>query len=376
MSKARTDDAAFMRRALQLASRGRGRVEPNPMVGCVIVRGGRIIGEGHHRRFGGPHAEIEALRRCGGRAEGTTVYVTLEPCCYHGKTPPCTEALIAAGVRRVVAAMRDPNPRVAGRGLRLLRRAGIEATVGECAEAAAELNAPFVKLMRERRPWVILKWAQSVDGKIATRTGDSKWITDEVMRGHAHRVRGRMDAIIVGSQTARTDDPMLTCRAGRAPRVATRVVVDTKLRTPVTAQLVRTAREVPTLLFCGDRAPEARLCRLEAAGCAVERVSESGRSGLALTEVLDRLGERQMTNVLVEGGGALLGDFFDQGLADEVHVYIAPRLIGGRQAIGALHGRGVARVQEGALLPPDGKLKTLGTGWLLQNRLSRKRTVR
>jgi diaminohydroxyphosphoribosylaminopyrimidine deaminase/5-amino-6-(5-phosphoribosylamino)uracil reductase len=371
MTTTTADDATYMRRALALAARGRGRVEPNPMVGCVIVRGGKVVAEGYHRRFGGPHAEVEALRRCSRGAKRSTVYVTLEPCCYHGKTPPCTDALIAAGVKRVVAAMRDPSRRVAGRGLCILQRAGIEVAVGVLESQAAELNAPYVKLVRRKRPWVILKWAQSLDGKIAARSGDAKWITDEAMRAHAHRVRGLMDAIIVGRRTAQMDDPLLTCPVSRPRRVPARIVLDSRLRTAPGAKLVQTAGDAPTWFFCGPGAPRARVKKLEAAGCVVQRVpcERGSRDNLSLPAVLDILGEHQMTNVLVEGGGALLGHFFDQRLADEVHVYIARRLIGGAAAAGPLNARGVARARDSVPLPADAKLRPLSSGWLVQARL-------
>lgn len=354
-----------MRRALALARRGQGRVEPNPMVGCVVVRGGRIIGEGWHRLFGGPHAEVEALRRCGGDTRGATVYVTLEPCCYHGKTPPCTDALLAAGVRRVVAAVTDPNPRVAGRGLRRLASAGVDVRLGVLETEARALNEPFFKLIRTRRPWVILKWGQSLDGCIATRSGDSKWITDAAMRSHAHRVRGRLDAIVVGVGTVLTDDPLLTCRVGRVRRVATRVVLDSQLRTPPTARLVRTARLAPTWVFCARSASRSRRGRLEKAGCRVTPLPRS-RRGLSLSALLDELGAASMTNVLVEGGGRLLGEFVDQRLADEFHVYVAPRLIGGVGACGALNARGPRRVSESLGLRFIDRPHSIGGGWFFR----------
>ncbi|MFH1746545.1 MAG: bifunctional diaminohydroxyphosphoribosylaminopyrimidine deaminase/5-amino-6-(5-phosphoribosylamino)uracil reductase RibD [Planctomycetota bacterium] len=366
MSGTNITDLACMQRALQLAARGRGRVEPNPMVGCVLARGERIIGTGYHRRFGGPHAEVLALRDCREDPAGATVYINLEPCCYHGKTPPCTEALIAARVKRVVAAMTDPNPRVAGRGLRLLRRAGISTEVGLLRVAAMELNAPFLKLIRRRRPWIILKWAQSLDGKIATRTGDAEWITDEVMRAHVHRERGRLDALLIGIGTVRTDDPLLTCRVGRPRRVAARMVLDPHLKIPTKAHLVQTAGRVPTWIFCRRDARGAG--RLEKAGCKIVRVPATA-AGVSLPAVLDVLGKQQMTNLLVEGGGRVLGAFFDQQLADEVHIYIAPRLIGGATASGPLHGRGIARVADSVVLPADAALKRLGQGWLMQARI-------
>jgi diaminohydroxyphosphoribosylaminopyrimidine deaminase/5-amino-6-(5-phosphoribosylamino)uracil reductase len=361
-------EAEFMRQALRLAARGQGRVEPNPMVGCVIVHGGRVVGEGHHRRFGGPHAEIEALRRCKGPPKGTTVYVTLEPCCCEGKTPPCTDALIAAGVRRVVAAMRDPHPRARGRGLRALRSAGVQVDVGLLRAEAADLNAPYAKLTERGRPWVILKWAQSLDGKIATHTGDSKWITDRRMRAHAHRTRGRVDAVIVGVGTVLTDDPLLSCRLAEPRRIATRAVLDTQLRTPPNARIVRTARRIPTRIFCSPRAPRTRARRLEHAGCVIQRVA-CDRAGLSLDAVLETLGADCMTNVLVEGGGRLLGSFFDRNLADEVHIYQAPLLIGGQSAPAALAGRGVPCVREARCLPKSARISRVGSGWLIQARL-------
>ena len=363
-----TDDARYMRRALALARRGRGAVEPNPMVGCVIVKRGRIIGEGYHRRFGGPHAEVEALRRCRESPRGAAVYVTLEPCCYYGKTPPCTQALAEAGVERVVAAVRDPNPRVAGGGVRALRAAGIEVRLGLLADEARALNAPFFKLVERRRPWVILKWAQSLDGRIATRTGDSKWISDDICRRHAHRVRARVDAIIVGRRTAQIDDPMLTARGCPRRRVATRIVVDTGLRLPASTRLVRTAAAVPTWVFCGREAPSRRAARLEAAGCRVLRVRTS-RGRVSLPALLDRLGRAQMTQVLVEGGGTLLGSLLDQRLADEVHVYVAPLLVGGAAAVPALGAAGARTIRGAVDLAGRLTLRRLGSGWLGEARL-------
>lgn len=334
-----------MRRALALAKRGLGRVEPNPMVGCVLVRRGDVVGEGWHRRYGGPHAEIEALRRAGPRARGSTAYVTLEPCRHTGKTPPCTDALLAAGVARVVAAVHDPEPTVSGGGAAIMRSRGIAVDVGCCGDEATALAAPFLKLKRAGRPWVILKWAQSLDGKIATREGDSRWISDEASRAHAHRTRGRVDAVVVGVGTVLADDPMLTCRVGRPRRVATRVVLDAQLRTPSRAALVRTARQAPTWVVCGSTAPSRRRAALERAGVMVVDLPQ--RDGcIALPALLDFFGAASMTNVLVEGGGRVLGAFADAGLADEVHVYVAPRLIGGAGAVGPLHARGAGAVAE------------------------------
>lgn len=368
MSRVPEDDQ-FMQRALALAKRGQGRVEPNPMVGAVLVRNGQIIAEGWHRRFGGPHAEVEVFKRCTTTPAGATLYVSLEPCCYHGKTPPCTEAVIAAGVARVVVAMVDPNPRVAGQGLEILRRAGVKVDAGVCEEAAQALNAPFTKLIRTQKPWIIAKWAQSIDGKIATHTGDAKWISDETCRAHAHRTRGRLDGIIVGVGTVLSDDPLLTCRVGRPKRVATRIVLDPHLRTPRDAQLIQTAPQTPTLLFCASEASRENRQALVNAGCEVVPV-DCDASGLPLDSILRLLYERKMTNVLVEGGGQTLGQFFERQFVDEVHCYIAPRLIGGRDAPGPWHTHGAARVAE-ALHFADGApmLRRMGGGWFLSGYL-------
>ncbi|MBL8877783.1 MAG: bifunctional diaminohydroxyphosphoribosylaminopyrimidine deaminase/5-amino-6-(5-phosphoribosylamino)uracil reductase RibD [Phycisphaerales bacterium] len=364
-----TPDERFMRRALELAALHQGFVEPNPMVGCVIVKQGRVIGEGAHERYGGPHAEVNALRFAGVAARGATVYVNLEPCAHHGKTPPCAEALIRAGATRVVAAMRDPFELVQGRGFDQLRQAGIRVDIGTLAGEAAALNAPFLKRVQQGRPWVILKWAQSIDGRIATRSGDSKWISDEICRAHAHEVRGRVDAIVVGVNTVLRDDPMLTCRLAAPRRVARRIVLDTDLRTPPDCALARSAHEVETWVVCGDLAAHrARAAALRKAGVHVE--SMSGADGCTNIEaLLTLLGTSGATNVLVEGGGRVIGEFFERQLGDEIHAYIAPLLIGGDRASGPLRGRGAKTVQEALRLPRGCTMRPLGDGWIFQGRL-------
>jgi diaminohydroxyphosphoribosylaminopyrimidine deaminase/5-amino-6-(5-phosphoribosylamino)uracil reductase len=354
------EERQYMRLALRLASQGLGRVEPNPMVGCIIVRDGRIIGQGYHLRFGEPHAEVMALGNCRGTARGATAFVSLEPCCHHGKTPPCTDALIAAKVKRVVAAVEDPNPAVSGKGCAELRAAGIRVDVGLLAEQAEELNAPFFKLQRTGRPWVILKWAQSLDGKIATHTGDSKWISDAACRAHAHRVRGRVDAVVVGVGTVIQDNPQLTCRYGCARRVATRVILDTHLRTPLGCQLVDSARMTPTWIFCAAGTPARKVRLFEDVGCAVHMVPKAA-GGLSLPAVLDTLGCAQMTRVLIEGGATLLGRFFEEGLADEYQVYISLMLVGGRDAPNALNAGGANSIAEAVRLPSSARLRRMGT---------------
>lgn len=345
MSKSpRFDESVYMRRALMLAARGVGRVEPNPMVGCVLVKAGRVVGEGYHRKFGGPHAEVEAIRDAGNSARGATAYVTLEPCCHFGKTPPCTDALLAAGVKRVVAAMRDPFPKVSGHGLDLLRKAGVEVETGLCETEAIQLNGPYLKRQRLGMPWVILKWAQSIDGKIATRTGESRWISGEQSRRWVHQIRGRVDAVLVGVGTVIADDPMLDCRYGRLRRVAKRIIIDPHLRTPSNARLVRTAGEIPTIVVTSRGIHRSKTETLAREGVQILQVREN-KDGLDLKAILKELARQGMTNILVEGGGKTLGRFYDSGLADEAIVFIARKLIGGEEAISPLSGRGPARMK-------------------------------
>jgi len=332
-------DQQHMARALHLAARGRGSVEPNPMVGCVIVAGERVVGEGWHGRYGGPHAEVEALEAAGTAAVGATMYVTLEPCCHHGKTPPCTEAILRAGIRRVVVAHRDPFPQVAGGGVGQLLAAGVDVEVGLGEAESRWLNAPYLKLIQHGRPWVIAKWAMTLDGKLAAHSGDSRWISGEQSRRRVHQLRGRVDAVLVGSGTARADDPQLTARPPGA-RTATRIVLDSLARLSLDSQLVRSAGEAPVLIAAGPRAMRDACQRLRDAGCEVWVGAAEDRNQ-RLLDLLDELGLRRMTNVLVEGGSHLLGGLFDAQAIDEVHVFIATKLIGGAEAPSPLAGQGL-----------------------------------
>ncbi len=340
-------DLWHMQRALELAAQGQGFVEPNPMVGCVLARGAEIVGEGWHRRFSQAHAEVDALRIAGSRARGATLYVTLEPCCHQGKTPPCTRAVLAAGVARVVAAMADPFPQVAGGGLAELRAAGVEVQTGILESEARKLNAPYLKLLSLGKPWVVAKWAMTLDGKIATPNGDSRWISSPASRQLVHQLRGRMDAILVGRGTAAADDPQLTARPP-GPRTALRIVLDTRAALSLRSRLVRTAREVPLLVAVGPEAATADCADLRAAGCEL-LVCDGSTPQARLETLFGELGRRRMTNVLVEGGGRLLGSLFDARLIDEVHVFIAPKLAGGGEAPGPIAGRGVDAIS--AALP-------------------------
>jgi diaminohydroxyphosphoribosylaminopyrimidine deaminase/5-amino-6-(5-phosphoribosylamino)uracil reductase len=333
-------DDRHMTRALALAATGRGAVEPNPMVGAVVVdAAGQVIGEGWHARYGGPHAEVVAFAAAGERARGGTLYVTLEPCCHHGKTPPCTDAVLRAGVARVVVAGVDPFPQVAGGGIGLLRAAGVTVEVGVCEAEAESLNAPYFKLLAVGQPWVIAKWAMTLDGKIATRTGDSKWISNEASRRRVHEMRGRVDAILVGRGTVIADDPLLTARPA-GPRVATRIVLSASGELPARCQLLDTARDVPVKVFT-QVGSEAKLAGWAAAGAEVVVLADC-----AVPAILADLGRRRFTNLLVEGGAGVLGAFHDADAIDEVHTSIAPKLVGGIDAPGPLAGTGVARIAD------------------------------
>jgi diaminohydroxyphosphoribosylaminopyrimidine deaminase/5-amino-6-(5-phosphoribosylamino)uracil reductase len=333
-----------MTRALDLASRGVGSVEPNPAVGCVIARGEREIGCGWHPRYGGPHAEIVALDQTPGDLSGATMYVTLEPCCHHGKTPPCTRAILAAGVTRVVVAMVDPYPRVSGRGIGQLRAAGLQVDVGLLRNAAQELTAPYRKLIASRRPFVIAKWAMTLDGKLATAIGDSQWISGPQSRRRVHQLRGRVDAIMVGGRTAVHDNPHLTARPA-GPRRALRVVCDPACTLSPESNLAQTAREMPVLVAVGPGADTQRQQALRDAGCEVLSLGAATHAD-QLRRLLDELGRRRVTNLLVEGGGRLLGGLLEIGELDEVHVFVAPKLIGGRDAVTPIAGSGIATIRD------------------------------
>jgi diaminohydroxyphosphoribosylaminopyrimidine deaminase/5-amino-6-(5-phosphoribosylamino)uracil reductase len=337
-------DEPWMRRALVLAEQGRGAVEPNPLVGAVVVLDGVCVGEGWHQRYGGPHAEVHALAAAGEAARGATLYVTLEPCCHHGKTPPCTDALLHAGIARVVAAMADPFPEVAGKGAELLRQAGVVVEIWLCEAEARRLNAPYLKLLSHGTPYVHAKWAMTLDGKIATRTGDSKWISNEASRRRVHELRGRMDAIITGIGSVLADDPSLTARPP-GPRTPARVVLDARGRLPPSSQLVRTAWDSSVIVVTAMDAPEAWRDELRSLGCEVLPAPLPGARP-AVAWMLDELGRRRMTNVLVEGGSEVLGSFRDAGEIDEVHVFIAPKLVGGADAVPAMAGGGCKAIAE------------------------------
>jgi len=341
MSFTRTDKS-HMRRALELSHRGEGHVEPNPMVGCVIADEARIVGEGWHKRFGGPHAEVVALQAASQHAAQSTMYVTLEPCCHQGKTPPCSGQIVAAGIARVVIARQDPYPEVQGRGIEQLRAAGLQVELGLLSEEASEVVAPYEKLMHTGHPWITAKWAMTLDGRIASRTGSSQWISGESSRRVVHALRGRADAILVGRRTVQQDDPLLTARPP-GPRIATRIVLDSHASLALNSQLVRTIDSAAVCVAVGPAAPETRCKLLEAAGCEILRLDGDTHAD-RFSRLLDELGRRRMTNLLVEGGGRLLGTLLDQDLIDEVHVFVAPKLIGGESSPSPILGTGIETI--------------------------------
>ena len=365
----RDGDDRYMARALELAERGRATVSPNPMVGCVIVRDHRVVGEGWHRRPGTPHAEVHALRAAGDAARGATAYVTLEPCSHHGRTPPCSDALVRAGVRRVVVAAGDPNPLVNGAGLRRLREAGVEVRRGVMRAEVEAQNEAFLTAQRTGRPFVLYKTAMSLDGRIATRTGASRWITGEAARARVQRWRHWSDAVAVGVGTVLADDPLLTARiaGGRTPL---KVIFDSTARTPTDAALFRPDRAgepARVLIVAADGAPRSRTEALRRSGATVvELEGEDGRP--SVREALSALRDREVGRVLLEGGGTLAWSFFAAGAVDRVAWFVAPMLLGGGGAT-PLAGAGVARLED-AIRLEGVRTEACGDDLLLEARVA------
>ena len=332
-----------MRRALQLARRGWQFASPNPLVGAVVMRGSRVVAEGYHRRYGGPHAEVDALRRAGKRARGADIFVTLEPCGHQGKTPPCSGAIAEAGIRRVFYASHDPNPLTRGKGPRFLRRQGIEVHAGLLEQEALDLNAHYFHWRATGLPWVILKWAMTADGKIATRTGDARWISGERSRAYAHSLRRRVDAVICGTDTYRLDDPNLLPRPARG-RLPLRVILDRRGRLPLGLQIFD-PQDGSRLYVTSKSTSDRRCAGIEKRGIGVLRLSEK-KTGLDLRALLRQLGKRNVSQVLVEGGAGLHGSLLDAGLANEAVVFVAPKVLGGGEAPGPVGGKGPAKVAQ------------------------------
>ncbi len=343
-------DEVHLARAVELAQRGRGNVSPNPQVGAVVVRDGERLGEGYHAWFGGPHAEraaLAAVAQAGHDPAGATMYVSLEPCCHEGKTPPCTDAIVAAGIGRVVVASDDPTEHASGRGLGILRDEGIEVAVadGELAARARRLNQAFRKHSRTGRPWILFKSAMTLDGKVATRTGDSKWISGEDSRHQAHRWRAECDAVAVGIGTALADDPLLTARVDGVSRQPRRVVFDSEGRLPLGSQLVRGAAELPVTVVVSRAASRHATDALELAGVDVI-VAVGENEPARVRSALESLGSAGVTSILLEGGPHLAGAFFDAGEVDEMRLFLAPVVLGGASARDPLEGQGAERIAD------------------------------
>ena len=339
-------DRKFMKRALALAAKARGRTSPNPLVGAVIVRDGQILGEGYHQKAGEAHAEVDALNQARGFAEGATMYVTLEPCCHWGRTAPCTEALIRANIANVFVAMQDPNPQVAGNGIRQLEAAGIRVQVGLCEAESRQLNEVFIKYITTQRPFVILKSAISLDGKIATVSGESQWITSEASRRKGHEIRAQVDAILVGVGTVLQDNPSLTTRLpGRKHTDAVRVVVDSRGRTPLRAKIFNPESNAGTLIAVTENAPQEKVEALKSTGAEV-LIVEAKNGRVCLNALMRELGRKEITSVLIEGGGEVNAAALNAGIVDKLMFFVAPKLIGGGDAPGPIGGAGIAGLAE------------------------------
>lgn len=361
------NDVESMRLALALAERGRGWTAPNPMVGAVIVKDGAVIGQGWHERYGEPHAERNALAACTADPAGATMYVTLEPCCHHGKQPPCTKAILESGIRHVIIGSRDPNPLVSGKGSRILREHGIEVTEDFMREECDAINAIFFHYIQTGMPYVTLKYAMTMDGRIATRTGASRWITGEKARENVHKDRNRHAAILAGIGTVLTDDPLLNCRieGGKDPL---RVICDTKLRIPLDSQIVRTAKEIPTIIAAGedlDQSISSKLTALKAAGCRILPLPlKDGHPDLHA--LMEALGKEKIDSVLIEGGSQIAWSALSCGIVNKIQTYIAPKIFGSQEAPGPVGGAGVELPAECfALGTPD--IRMLGDDILIES---------
>ena len=375
-------DRKYMELALELALKGCGKVDPNPLVGAVIVKDGKIIGSGYHTEYGKLHAEREALADCGSSPEGAVMYVTLEPCCHHGKQPPCTDAVIDAGIRRVVIGSADPNPLVAGKGVEILKAHGIEVVEGFMREECDAINPAFFRFIKTGMPYVVMKYAMTMDGKIATRTGASKWITSEAARKRVHEDRNRYMAIMAGIGTVLKDDPLLTCRipGGRDP---VRVICDTHLRIPVDSQIVQTAKKYRTLIAtaqtggsensagrCGEcKYIEDKCSALTAKGCEILYIPVKN-GHIDLEQLMKKLGEQKISSVLLEGGGTLNWSALGAGIVDRLQVYIAPKIFGGKDAPSPVGGAGVGMPAE-AFLTEKPKVTFIGEDILIESEVKR-----
>ena len=333
----------WMQIALSLAKKGEGRVSPNPMVGAVLIKDGRVLAGGYHPFFGGPHAEIEAITQAKEEARGSTLYVTLEPCSHFGKTSPCTQAIIEAGISKVAAAILDPNPLNSGKGIEELKEAGIETEVGVCEKEAREINEAFFKFMEKRIPFVIVKAAASLDGKIGTQTGESRWITGPQARKLAHEMREKMDAILVGVNTVIRDDPSLL---PPSKKKFFRIILDSTLRISLEARVLKEQTKAQTIIFTTPRAPKRKVDQLQNKSITIATVRKNSDERVSLKEVLEELGRLKILSLLVEGGGEVIGSFFEKGYVDKVFLFLAPRIVGGRGSLTWVEGKGIKALSQ------------------------------
>lgn len=357
---------AYMMEAISLAKQGEGSVNPNPLVGAVIVKNGRIIGKGYHEKYGSLHAERNALASCTENLEDAELYVTLEPCCHYGKTPPCTEAIVQAGISKVYVGSKDPNPLVAGKGIQFLRAHGIFVEENVCRQECDTINAVFFHYIQNKTPYVVMKYAMTMDGKIATVTGASQWVTGDEARLQVQKERNKYMGIMVGINTVLADDPMLSCRieGGRNP---IRIICDTKLRTPMEAQIVKSAKGQKTILATAETEEEKRKA-YEAAGCEILTVKKKD-GHLDLQDLMKKLGNAGIDSILLEGGADLNASALKQGIVKEVHTYVAPKLFGGKEAKTPIAGEGVLYPKEAYPLKIK-DIKRLGEDYLIQSEVS------
>lgn len=340
------DNSIYMRRAVELAKKGTGFVNPNPLVGAVIVKNGQIIGEGFHEKYGAPHAERNALKNCKESPENAQMYVTLEPCCHYGKNPPCTDAIISSGIKKVYIGSDDPNPLVAGKGIRILKEHGIEVVTHFLKDECDKLNEIFFHYITSKRPFCILKYAMTADGKIASYTGESKWISDEESRYHVHLTRKRAAAVLTGIGTVLSDDPMLSCRIDM-PSNPVRIICDSQLRIPLDSKIVKTAKDIPVIAATLSDDKE-KIARLHSMGVEIFR-AENKNGHVSLRSVMKYLGENSIDSVLIEGGGEIAYSALEEHIVNRVQVYLAPKILGGRNALSPVGGIGAAS--------PDGSFK-------------------
>ena len=360
-------DRQYMKMALELAQKGMGFTAPNPMVGAVIVKNGRIIGQGYHRKYGELHAEREALAACTEEPEGASIYVTLEPCCHYGKQPPCVNAILEAGIRRVIIGSSDPNPLVAGKGIRILKDHGIEVTENILKEECDKLNEAFFYYIQNKKPYVVMKYAMTMDGKIAAYTGESKWVTGEAARIHVQEQRLKYTGIMVGVGTVLADDPMLTCRLENS-RNPVRIICDSHLRTPLTSKIVRTAKTIPTILASSSK-DQQKIKNYEELGCQVLYVPEKN-GHIDLNRLMELLGAAKIDSILLEGGGSLNWSALECGIVQKVQTYIAPKLFGGEEAKTPVEGKGFPDPASAVLLK-NSEIIRLGDDFLIESEVKR-----